>query len=63
VATGDLNDRYHVDIDTHLDPPPAPQAAEVKIGLDARWVGECPAGVKPGDTDRTPGPGASPAAN
>lgn len=51
VATGDFNDRYHVDIVTHMDPPPAPQAAEVKIGMDARWVGECPAGAKPGDTD------------
>jgi hypothetical protein len=51
VANGDFNDRYHVDIVTRMDPPPAPEAAEVKIGMDARWVGECPAGKKPGDTD------------
>ena len=63
VATGDLNDRYHVDIDTRLDPPPAPQAGQVKVGLDARWVGECPAGMKPGDNDRGPAPGAPPTAN
>jgi len=49
VATGDFNERYHVDIVTHMDPPPAPTAAEVKIAMDARWVGECPAGKKPGD--------------
>jgi hypothetical protein len=51
VATGSLDDRYHVDIDTHLDPPPAPNAAEVKIGIDARWLGECPAGKAPGDVE------------
>jgi hypothetical protein len=51
VATGDFNDRYHVDIDTRLDPPPAPQAAEIKIAMDAHWVGECPAGKKPGDVE------------
>jgi hypothetical protein len=61
VATGDFNDRYHVDIVTHMDPPPAPQAAEVKIGMDARWVGECPAGKKPGDVDVGAGAAAPPA--
>ncbi len=59
VATGDFNDRYHVDIDTHLDPPPAPQAAEVKIAMDAHWLGECPAGKKPGDIE-TSAPNAPP---
>jgi hypothetical protein len=63
VATGDLNDRYHVDIDTRMDPPPAPQAAEVKVAIDAHWLGECPAGKKPGDIDGLPGGGAPPAAN
>jgi hypothetical protein len=62
VATGDLNDRYHVDIDTRLDPPPAPNAAQVKLAMDARWVGECPAGMKPGDNDRSTPPAAPPAA-
>lgn len=51
VATGDFNDRYHVDIVTHMDPPPAPQAGEVKVGIDARWVGQCPADKKPGDIE------------
>jgi hypothetical protein len=55
TATGDFNERYHVDIALRMDPPPAPEAAELKIGVDARWVGECPAGKKPGDTDSPPG--------
>ncbi len=59
VATGDFNDRYHVDIDVRMDPPPQPQVAVVKIGLDAHWIGQCPAGKKPGDTDAPP---AAPAA-
>jgi len=54
MATGDFNDRYHVDIDIRMDPPPQPQVAELKIGVDARWIGECPAGKKPGDTDSPP---------
>jgi hypothetical protein len=24
---------------------------EMKMAMDARWVGECPAGKKPGDVD------------
>lgn len=51
VATGDFNDRYHVDAEVKMDPPPAPQAADVKVAMDARWVGECPAGKKPGDIE------------
>jgi hypothetical protein len=54
VATGDLNDRYHADITVHMDPPPQPQAAEVRIGLVARWVGQCPADKKPGDVEISP---------
>ena len=50
-ATGDFSDRYHVDAVVRMDPPPAPQAAEVKIAMDARWVGQCPAGKKPGDVE------------
>lgn len=62
VASGDLDNRYHVDIDTHLDPPPAPNAAEVKIGIDARWLGECPAGKKPGDVEMTANTNVAPKA-
>ena len=51
TASGDLNDRYHADIAVHMDPPPAPQAAVVRIGMDAHWVGQCPAGKKPGDVE------------
>jgi hypothetical protein len=54
VATGDLNDRYHVDIVTHTISAPSPETAEVKIGIDARWVGRCPAGKNPGDIEDVP---------
>jgi hypothetical protein len=54
VATGDLNDRYHVDIVYLTDPPLVQDGAEVRIGIDARWVGQCPADKKPGDTEGVP---------
>jgi hypothetical protein len=50
LATGDFNDRYHLDIDTRMDPPPAPQLTDIKVAMDGHWVGQCPAGRKPGDT-------------
>ncbi len=55
VATGDLNDRYHVDIDTHMDPLNIPGGGQTKMVLDARWMGQCPAGKKPGDAEGLPG--------
>jgi hypothetical protein len=58
AATGDLNDRYHVDLFNHMDPSIGPETTETRIGADARWVGRCPAGKKPGATDGDmPGPG------
>ena len=60
VADGDFNSRYHADIVVQMDPPPAPQAAEVKIAMDARWAGECPAGKKPGDVETENGAPATP---
>jgi len=54
-ASGDFSDRYHVDIDLRMDPPPQPEVAHMTIGVDARWVGECPAGKKPGDFDTSGG--------
>ena len=60
VANGDFNSRYHADIVVQMDPPPAPGAAEVKVGLDARWVGECPSGKKPGDVETENSAAATP---
>jgi hypothetical protein len=34
-----------------MDPPPAPQAGEVHIAMDAHRLGECPAGKAPGEVE------------
>jgi hypothetical protein len=58
VVTGDLNDRYHVDVVFHMDPSVGPETTETTIGADARWVGQCPADMKPGEGDgAVPGAG------
>ena len=51
TATGDLNDRYHADIAVHMNPPPQPGASEIHIGMDARWLGQCPADKQPGQVE------------
>ena len=56
VATGDLNDRYQVEILTLMASPPSAAGAETRMSVDARWVGQCPAGKKPGDTEGYPPP-------
>jgi len=48
VFTGD--GAYHVDIKTHFDPPKLGQS-DVTITQDAKWTGDCPADMKPGDMD------------
>ena len=50
-ASGDFGSRYHVDLTTRLTPAPTPQAAEVRTAIDAKWLGACPAGKKPGDME------------
>jgi len=61
TATGDFNDRYHTDIVVRMDPPPAPEAKEVHVGMDARWLGQCPADKKPGEVEIVAGGAPSPA--
>lgn len=46
--TGDS--AYHVDIKSHFDPPKLGQS-DVTITQDAKWTGDCPADMKPGDFD------------
>jgi hypothetical protein len=41
---------YHVDIKTHFDPPKLGQS-DVTVTQDAKWTGDCPADMKPGDLD------------
>ena len=61
TASGDLNDRYHADIAVHMDPPPAPQAGEIHIAMDARWLGQCPADKMPGQVEIVSNGAAPPA--
>ena len=50
VARGDFNSGYHIDTTTRMTPAPIPQMAETKMTIDAKWLGPCPADMKPGDT-------------
>lgn len=46
--TGDS--AYHVDIKMHFDPPKLGKS-DVAVTQDAKWSGDCPADMKPGDMD------------
>lgn len=50
VATGDFRSGYHMESTTKMSPAPMPQMAESKVVIDAKWLGPCPADMKPGDT-------------
>lgn len=52
VVTGDFNSAYTVKVDTKREGPPIqgmPPGGEMKMTLDAKWLGPCTAGQKPGD--------------
>jgi hypothetical protein len=40
---------YHEDVTLHYDPPLLGKTADSQVTKDARWVGACSAGMKPGD--------------
>lgn len=46
--TGDWSSAYHGDIATRFDPPLYGQAGS-KMSIDAKWLGPCAPGQKPGD--------------
>ena len=48
VVTGDFQGGYHMDISSTSNPPIAGKG-ESKMHIDAKWLGPCPAGRKPGD--------------
>jgi len=52
-ASGDLSSHYVVDVDSRIVPPPAPGVTDMKIHMDATWIGPCPAGKRPGDLETT----------
>jgi hypothetical protein len=49
IANGDFQTGYHVETTTRMTPAPIPQLAEIRTTMDARWLGPCPEGRKPGD--------------
>ena len=48
VLTGDFQSGYRIDTVSKSSPPIA-GAGETKMHIEAKWVGPCPAGRKPGD--------------
>jgi hypothetical protein len=49
VVSGDFNSGYRMEAVTRMSPAPMPQMAETRMTVDAKWLGACPAGRKPGD--------------
>jgi hypothetical protein len=48
VIKGDMDSAYHGEILTRFDPPVRGQS-EAKVTIDAKWIGECKPGMKPGE--------------
>lgn len=48
--TGDLATAYRLESTSKLTPPPMPGMEEMKVVIEGRWLGACPAERKPGDT-------------
>ncbi|MCD6679722.1 MAG: hypothetical protein LT102_03565 [Burkholderiaceae bacterium] len=49
IASGDFVHRYRIDTIVQYDPPLAGVRREDKDALEARWLGPCASGQKPGD--------------
>ena len=50
TASGDFQSGYTVKTVTRMTPAPMPQLAESRMTITSRWLGPCPAGMKPGDS-------------
>ncbi len=48
VATGDFSSAYTLDITTKMDPPPPGMDGGARIQIQAKWLGPCKPGQKPG---------------
>ena len=46
--TGDMQSAYRMEISSHRDPPQG-TLTDTKTVVDAKWLGACPADMKPGD--------------
>jgi hypothetical protein len=50
VFAGDFDKAYRGEVETRYQPPMA-GISQSKVTMNARWVGACPAGWKPGDME------------
>ncbi|HTK36720.1 MAG TPA: DUF3617 family protein [Caulobacteraceae bacterium] len=51
TVRGDFRTGYHMESVTRMTPAPMPQLAESHMVMDAKWLGPCPADMKPGDME------------
>lgn len=51
TVRGDFRTGYHMDSTTRMSPAPMPQMAQTHMIIDAKWLGPCPADMKPGDME------------
>ena len=47
--TGDMSSDYALDLSTKMEPPPDGMPASSDTTIKAKWIGACPAGMKPGE--------------
>jgi hypothetical protein len=45
---GDMQSAYHIEVASHRDPPVGGMA-DTQTTMEAKWLGACPADMKPGD--------------
>jgi hypothetical protein len=49
-VVGDFNTKYEIKAESTLNNSPTPALAGTKqLTIDGEWIGECPAGMRPGD--------------
>ena len=48
VASGDFSSAYPLDLPSHMDPAPPGMGGDARTRIEARWVGPCKPGQKPG---------------
>lgn len=56
VFQGDFSKTYKGEIESRIEPPLAGMS-QTRVSLSARWLGNCPAGWKPGDLEMPGGMG------
>jgi hypothetical protein len=47
-VSGDMSSDYAMEAATHMDPAPQGMSADTQTRVHAKWLGPCPAGMKPG---------------